>query len=231
MKKIIQICFLSFVLVSCNKNSEADKLSQAQDCLDTATASTVSQCMEKVTGLESSGAYLIRCAAMFIADGFDDTTRLTAAFSNMTNTGTGSSGTDASLSVMSALSFKNGGSASANQTNASLALSYCEKSGSKGLILLSGIASMGTSMISLASCGTDISCAIADAKTNTATQAAVGTAAVAAYEANCGAGQTSNQQFCNQFSEAVTAAGGTSNSTEVGKKLIEQYCATKTGGC
>jgi hypothetical protein len=231
MKKIFFLFGFLFLITACNKNSESDKLSEAQDCLDKATSSTVSQCMEKVSGIESAGAYLIRCSALFIADGFDDPTRLTSAFNNMTNTGTGTSGTDASLQVMGALAFKNGSSATVNQTNANLALNYCEKSGSKGLILLSGIASMATNMLALASCGTDINCALSNAQSNTTTQAAVGAAAIAAYTANCTAGQTSNQQFCNQFSSAVTSAGGTSNSTAVGAALIQQYCATKTGGC
>lgn len=229
--KAVLLISLSLLFVSCNKNSDSDKLSEAQACLDQATASTASQCMDKVAGLDSAGAYLIRCSAMFIADGFDDTTRLTSAFNNMSNTGSNASAVDGSLQVMSALAFINGGSPSANQTNANLALSYCEKSGSKGLILLSGISSMATNMLALASCGTDISCALSNAQSNPVTQAAVGAAAIAAYTANCTGSEKSNQQFCNQFSDAVTAAGGTSNATSVGSALISQYCATKTGGC
>lgn len=218
-------------LLACGKK-DADKIGDAQTCLDTSSRTTVSQCIEKVAGLESAQSYVIRCAATFIQEGFDDPTRLSNAYKNMTNTGTATAGTDATLAVLSVMSFTSGSGAAANQALSDTNFAYCAKSGSKGLILLSGISQMATSMLALAqiasACSaTDINCALNYAKNNTAAQAAVGAAAAAAYTSNCSGGQTSNQQFCNQFQAAVTATpGGTSNTTALGQTLLGQYCST-----
>ena len=57
------------LLVSCGPK-DSDKIGDAQLCLDNATSSNVSDCVQKVDGLESPGAYVIRCSANFIQEGF-----------------------------------------------------------------------------------------------------------------------------------------------------------------
>lgn len=202
---------------------DIDKIGEAQNCLDTSTRSTVSQCVEKVSGIESSGAYVIRCAATFIQDGFDDPTRLANALGNMTNSTTGSSGASASVAVMSVLAFTGGATSAQNSANAQTALAYCAKSASKGLILLSSIASIATTAVYLGS-STDMTTALTNAKDDPTAQGLVGDAAISAYTSNCtGTTVTSNAQFCNQFSTIVTNAGGTSSSACVGKQLMYYY--------
>ena len=207
---------LALVATSCGKK-DADKIGEAQACLDSATAATATACMEKVSGLESTQAYVIRCAATFIAESFDTPTKITSAYNNMNGTGSGASDASSSLTAMSALTFSTTTAADAN-------LAYCNKSASKGLMMLSGIANMATHLKSFASCTTnfDATC-LTNATNDSATQAAVGAAAAAAYTSSCAGTQTTNAQFCTQFSTAVTAAGGTSNSSCLGKQLLAQY--------
>lgn len=239
----LTIGLLGLIAAACGKK-DADKIGEAQSCLDGATAATALACTEKIDGLESAAAYVIRCQAMFIAEGFDSPERLNRAYQQMSTSGTGSAGANSSIAAMTALAFVNGVDATANQTNANKALEHCKKSESKGLILLSGIANMATNMISLATLASqctiadpehptsaEMTCALGAAEGNVVAETAVGEAAAAAYNANCAAGQTSNQQFCTQFQEAVTASGGTTNSAELGAALIASYCATADPAC
>jgi hypothetical protein len=221
------LIFLSMLLASCGRK-DIDKVGDAQNCLDTSSRTNVSQCVDMVAGLETSGSYVIRCAATFIQEGFDDVTRLTSALSNMTNSGTGGSGVTASVSVMSVLAFKNGGSTTQNLANATLAQSYCAKSGSKGLILLSSIASFATTVLGYASDPTSILTGLSTAKDNATAQALVGTAVLAAYTTNCSAGQTSNQQFCSQFSSVVASSGSDTSAACVGKQAMYYYSGSTT---
>jgi hypothetical protein len=199
------------LVISCAK-TDADKVGEAQACLDSATAATASLCMEKIEGLETTQSYVVRCAATFIMEGFDQPSRLTTAYGNMTNTG----GASASIAVMNVLAFASG--VTASNTN----MAYCAKSGSKGLILLSGIANMATNIQAIGgACTTIDATCLSTAQNNTATQAAVGAAASAAYTANCTSGQTSNTQFCTQFATASAASGG--DQSCMGKQLMYAY--------
>lgn len=237
-KHFLLISSIVALTAGCSRKDQ-DKIGDAQTCLDTATRATVATCVEKVNGLESSQAYLIRCAAKFIEEGFDDASRLSSAYQQMTNSGTGGSGIQASQAVMSVLAFKSAATTAANSANATLAQNYCNLSTSKGLILLASIASMSTKVLALTSqpsCsgGVTQQCiqdSMAAAASDPAAQAAIGQATVDAYNSNCSGGQQSNAQFCNQFQEVVNQTpGGTSNSACIGKKMMEYYGQTGGGG-
>jgi hypothetical protein len=221
------LIFSALFLAACGRK-DIDKVGDAQNCLDTSSRSNVSTCVEKVAGLETPGSYVIRCAASFISEGFDDVTRLTTALSNMTNSGTGASGVSASVAVMGVLAFKNGGSTAQNLANATLAQTYCAKSGSKGLILLASIASFATTVLGYAADPSSILNGLATAKDSTAAQALVGTAVLAAYTSNCTSGQTSNQQFCSQFTSVVGSAGTDTSAACIGKQAMYYYSGTTT---
>src|SRR5262245_51594471 len=80
------------LFTGCSKETDADKIADAQACLDTATAAEAATCVAKVDGLESPAAYLIRCAGKFVKEGYNDSTKLAAAMSNTSGTDTGSDG-------------------------------------------------------------------------------------------------------------------------------------------
>jgi hypothetical protein len=187
---------------------DIDKVGDAQACLDSSTQATVSQCLDMVAGIESTQAYVVRCAAGFIAEWTDLPTKLSNASDQMKN-----GSTTASLAAMKVLSFSSTTTADANLAN-------CQKSESKGLMLLSSISSMATHLST--SCSTDPidpTC-VSNAANDPVISSEVGKAAVVAYDSNCTGGQNTNSQFCNQFQTASNNAGGTSNSAEFGKQLL-----------
>src|SRR4051812_40545203 len=78
---------LSVILVSCGKK-DADKIGEAQLCLDKATPATAAECKVMVEGIEATGAYTIRCSANFISEGFTQAARFKQAFDAFDNNST-----------------------------------------------------------------------------------------------------------------------------------------------
>jgi hypothetical protein len=144
---------------------------------------------------------------------------------------------------MSILGFKNGATMAINKSNAAQALTYCQNSESKGLIMLSALASTATTLSAFAvdsgisQCTTLDSTCLTNAlnsdtvKNNPDAQALVGNAAIAAYNSNCTNGNTSSGSFCQQFGSAITQAGGSSNSASVGSQIMTCYSNPAAAGC
>lgn len=231
--------FISLNLISCGGIKEADKIANAQSCIDNATSTTVNQCVTKVEGIETKSAYLIRCIAKFIEEGFNESTRLSQVFQQIGST----SGASQGIQVMAVLGFKNGSSSSVNKQNAADAATYCQRSESKGLIMLSSLASTATAISSFANDSGISQCTTLDAtcltnalnssavKSNPETQAAVGNAAIAAYNSNCTGGKTTSGSFCQQFGSAINQAGGTSSASSVGSQIMTCYSTPSAAGC
>lgn len=236
--KAILLCS-SLYLTGCGGIKDADKIANAQACIDSSTSATVNSCLSKIDGLESKSAYLLRCVAKFIEDGFNESTRLSQVFQQISNT----SGASQGVQVMSILGFKNGATMAINKSNATQALTYCQNSESKGLIMLSALASTATTLSAFAvdsgisQCTTLDSTCLTNAlnsdavKNNPDAQALVGNAAIAAYNSNCTNGNTSSGSFCQQFGSAITQAGGSSSSAAVGSQIMTCYSNPAAAGC
>ncbi len=225
---------LSFVLVSCSKEKDIDKISDAQTCLDTATASEVDTCVAKVDGLSSQGASLIRCVGKFMKEGFTSPSKIAGAISNLN----GGSGSNQSTAVMAALAFKAESTSALNSASAQQALTYCNEASSKGLILLAGLSQTATVLADLGLgsttnlSGDALKTLMGTLQGNTVATTAVGTAVVSIYQTNCTSGNTTTGNFCQQFSSAVTSvSGGTSNPAAVGAKIMECYNTPTAEGC
>lgn len=225
---------LSFVLVSCSKEKDIDKISDAQTCLDTATASEVDACVAKVDGLSSQGASLIRCVGKFMKEGFTSPSKIAGAISNLN----GGSGSNQSTAVMAALAFKAESTSALNSASAQQALTYCNEASSKGLILLAGLSQTATVLADLGLgsttnlSGDALKTLMGTLQGNTVATTAVGTAVVSIYQTNCTSGNTTTGNFCQQFSSAVTSvSGGTSNPAAVGAKIMECYNTPTAEGC
>ncbi|MBS1970173.1 MAG: hypothetical protein JSU04_07680 [Bdellovibrionales bacterium] len=219
-------------LVSCGKK-DADKIGEAQLCLDKATQATAAECKAMVDGIEKTGAYAIRCSANFIAEGFTQPARFKQAFDAFDNNST--SNTEAFMSVMT---FKNSGSTvDENLTVANQTFEYCNKTGSKGLMLLGTMASTSTTLAKVANAlsgtgttptSTDINNALNDLKnnpssgTNAATISAIGTVVSSTYAASCQSGSASNQSICEQLDEALNGVN-ISDPAAVGAAVIAKW--------
>lgn len=74
---------LLFLMVSSCGPKEVDKLGEAQACINTATPDEVDGCLEKIEGIQSTGADSLRCAGYFMREGILDAATLVQAFSNL----------------------------------------------------------------------------------------------------------------------------------------------------
>lgn len=210
------------ILTACSGDKDAEKIAEAQACLNKATAATAEACMEKVAGLTNSGANLIRCSAVFIVQGFSEPATIAAAMDNMKS----GSGTSGSTQAMEALAFNKRSTQAANFNDAKSAVSYCTASGAKSLTMLSSIANISTAATyvqSLGGCGSTTEEAL-DCLANsndTATKEAVGTSILAAYATNCvGSSSAATQEFCDQFADATN---GSQDPVEVANAFLEKY--------
>lgn len=229
-------CFFKiFVLVgsigflsACANKKEADKVADAQACLNASNQGTALDCLSKVEGLDSAAANTIRCAAIFIRQGFSNPSFVAQA-ANQIKSGSGKSAT---LAIMTAFEFKALASVSDNYTMSQDALRYCSQSGSKGLGFLATSSSLATtskylSSVIVGACGSagDTAAQLTCLKNqnNSTADAAVGTVVAAAYQANCQGTQAgANKEFCSQFASA-TAACASTNYSCIGGSFLDQY--------
>lgn len=234
VRLIMTVCFSTLLIAGCSEK-EVDIIADAQSCLDTATKTTAAACVSKVDGIETPGAYLIRCVGKFVEEGLNEPVRLKAAIEAVDADG----GSSSSINMMTVLAFKESGVANTNQTNAKQTFQYCNQSNSKGLILFASLAQTATTVASLGGVTIDPnnptgSAAALEAAMNTlqndpVAQNAVGEAAVAVYNSSCQNGQSTAGNFCEQFSSAIAANGG--NTDGIGQFMMNCYVNPNSAGC
>lgn len=214
------------LLTACGP-SEADKIGEAQLCLDTAPQGQAAQCLEKIAGIDTPAANTLRCSAGFIDEGFTQPARFKSAFDQLSNSG--NSGTEAFLSV---LSFRSKSTADENLTLATETYGHCVKSGGKGVMLLASMANTATNLAKVAGslnpATGDITTAINDLvndPTNPANApviAAVGSAISTTYTASCKTGQQADAALCSQLDSALTGIDLT-DSTAIGQAVLNYW--------
>jgi hypothetical protein len=232
------VCLLGLALVGCGKETDADKIADAQYCLDYSDSTNVDQCLTKIEGLQSEGANLIRCGAAFIKEGYSSPTKLSTALTNISSGSGGSSGA-ATTAVIAALAFTTKSNATDNATFALDTYNTCVKSKSNGLILLAGLSLTSTTLWSLGLSGSSTPPTAAQLQTlmgtlasNPSAAATVGDAAVTMYQTNCATSNSAPGSMCAQFQSAVnTVPGGTSNPSGVGTQLLTCYSNPNASGC
>lgn len=218
---------------------DADKILDAQNCLNGASPGQADDCVAKVDGIESEAAYLIRCVGEFVDEGYGNSSKIATAIDNLKNQGEGSAGSTAMIASLAFTAVA--GDEAANAANAKKAFGYCTTAKSKGLIFLSGLAQTSTVLASLSGSidlsnpasltGANLQAAMTALAGNPEAQAAVGTAIVSIYETNCVNGTTTGS-FCEQFSSVVSNVnGGTSNPAGIGQQIMTCYTNNSTPGC
>lgn len=131
------IAALALITTGCEQESDRT-LAQAQACLDQATtAAAANACAQKVAGIESKPAYLIRCSANFISQGFTGD-RIAKAYERLTDGGSGVN--DPTLNLMAYLIFQDDSLNSVENT-----VKNCLRSGSTSMERLARIADLATS--------------------------------------------------------------------------------------
>lgn len=221
------ICALTLAFATSCEKRDSDKVAEAQACLDAASSSTALSCMAKVDGVDTEAANMIRCSANFIYQEFAEPTRLARIADQMK----GGSGGGSAAVALGILAFSKASGSNTAAALAQLTSGYCVASKSKGMILLSQMALVGSTLATAAAaiitecdasqagfdqnnCNTEI--VQAACQTDPAT---LGTAAQTAYQQSCVGSSQANSSVCQQFAQ-VTA--GTTDPTTIGENLQAQ---------
>ncbi|MBX3016771.1 MAG: hypothetical protein KF767_02690 [Bdellovibrionaceae bacterium] len=210
--------------------SNADKVADAQDCLDRATSDTALACLSKVDGVETAGAELVRCSAYFIDQGFSDPGRLSRVSEELKKDGNNGGGGSSTIAVLSFMAFSASKYDKTTNLNFSeTAFASCQGSSSKGMIYLSSMTRIATVALGLVT--------LYDPTTGTpptesqireglctnatpASRAVIGSATRAAYEQNC-KGKENPDPVCKEYAAAV---GGGTTDEQIGSQLETNLC-------
>ncbi|MCE3010840.1 MAG: hypothetical protein LW875_09530 [Proteobacteria bacterium] len=223
MKKTIALTtLLSLLTLGCGKETDADKVADAQACLDgkagATTLTDVSDCLSKIKGINGKGAELIRCVATYVKQGKSAEGTITSLFNALDNN-PGTPNQDL-MAGMSAISFS-AGSQTIAKSDAGAAATHCQASNSPGLSMLSTLTLTGTILLD----GTDGSGggAIDSTDVNTCIsscsaeqKALIGSAAQSAYNQNCVDSKDAPGDLCTQLGAVV----GSNDPATVGNSLL-----------
>lgn len=225
------VVLLSIHLISCGKETDADRIADAQACLDQASAANASECVSKVEGINTKGANLIRCVGTFMKQNLGTPSALASIFTALDSNGGGGSG--GTIGIMNAISFKAGGGTAPNGSDlsdANYASSICNQSNSPGLGMLSTLTVTATSISQLAGDGTIDNGDLAACATGCSPEQkeAIGSAVQVAYEANCANGGSSLGDVCTQLDSVIQNSG---SNQAVAEALLQCLGASPPAYC
>ncbi len=239
MKKIMIVLSTLIFISSCSSSSDADKIVDAQECLDEYARNgggDVDACVSKVSGLTSAASHGIRCAAGFIKEGKGGATFFVNAFQTI-ETVSGS----AIANFLNVVGFKSAGTgnltnATNNYNTAATVYDYCALSKAKGATLIATFSFL-TNMLFKLSCentgstpagdcnmdDTSAGTAIVGSATTWVTgvvafKTALGTMVINTHEVSCSTGNA-NDTLCGFMSNAIAQGGGVP--ATVGQKFLE----------
>jgi hypothetical protein len=244
MLRSIKIVFFSALAIStivalagCEK-SEDKAIASAQACLDKATGSAAANaCLEKINGYTSQKAYLVRCSANFVAQGFTGQ-RLADAFQSIKSSGSGGGSTNSMTSALGYFTFGSTAAMTEAATN-------CEKSGVRSMQRLATMANLATTLADLTNNLGAISAALAAGSDPTAAiqaaiaaipsvadpeaaKASLGNIAVQANTAFCNSGSSfTSNDVCKTLSSALAAG----TPSDVGALLLTCLSNPAAAGC
>lgn len=247
----IGIAFLVIATtLGCGKETERDKIGDAQICLDGVTNANPDEadnCLAKISDISSPAADGIRCAGAFVKEGFTDASVLINAFQTISG-GVSNSNLGSFLSY---LIFDGRNSSLPNNvttsntyyTQAKTSSGYCASANLKVGTLITTFAFLGNAIVKLGcdagtTCGQSLFSSISSTGTaamiaiisyigNSGNATAVnqlysdlGTLVINSYAISC-VGTIIDPSLCNKISQSVTSGGGTSNPTGVGQKFLQ----------
>lgn len=243
------LCALLIIVLGCGQEKDIDKIGAAQFCLDglgsSPSVSEVNDCIDKVSGIETSGAYGIRCAGSFIKEGFADPKKYVNAFKQLDGNST--------TGFMGLLTFTSAKTITTDTTNARDAFNSCLKSEGKGATMISAFGYVAMALYNfmftndatscpntrtasgydLAGCITAFTgnvanaaslAALGNASTGNAAaselQSSIGSVIISTYNISCTTGVGANKSLCDTFKTAITNGGGQNNPRGVAVQFI-----------
>lgn len=240
-KNLLALILVS--LVACGKETERDKIGDAQLCLDKVTSANpdaADECVQKVSGINSLEADGIRCSGAFVKEGFTDATYLIDVMDSISS---GFSGNNLSTFLGLIIFDGRGTLSSTNSTfyydYAKTYSGYCARAQLKVGTLITTFSFFGNAIIKLA-CDAGATCGTAIFNNNgpsvldlasmviylgTSPNAAlqlysdIGTLVINSHLVSCRSTDLSDT-LCKEINDSVTNGGGTTSPTSVGKRFL-----------
>lgn len=231
----LAIASLSMTLLAgCSTSTDADKIGDAQYCLDDLPISFASQaertasvnaCLDKLGSVSSKQASLIRCSANFLIEGFGDPSKLVNALEKVNNGGGG----NATVGMMSVLAFSSKSTATENAAFAQQTLSYCQEAGNPGFVLVASFSNIASALAKAGEAlgGVNLNDGLSQQELTTILESAqsmpdevIGSTAIAAYQTSCAAGSQSNEALCSQLSQSLA---NNTDPSAIGAALRDQW--------
>ncbi len=229
MKKLL-LSVLFVLLAACSKQTDNDKVGDAQLCLNSATTTAqVNTCLEKVDGVETQAAYGARCNGSFIREGFASPTKYANAFSGLQ-----SGGSTATMDFMGYIMFASQSTIAANSTNATETFNYCYNSGAKGTTLIAAMGGVATTMYKYLNakdsgmCSGAASCASAPSVVGGVNTYNLTTCSTCFFTTNVVANATA---ITNMFSPTTNDTDAAAFQASIGSIVVSTYsisCATSS---
>lgn len=223
-KALFLILFSSLFLVACEQE-EDDKIYTAQICMNQAdTGIEADACLAPLSGLNSTRAYVLRCAGDFIRAGITTPTIITA-IQNIDDNDSNNTA-DPTLEFYQQFSF---GYQDVDVVTAGTAVSNCTASGSKNLRLLALSAESATILRNLAfenvggtgDITTWLNGSVDPATLSDAEVTAIGNNVLNMQASSCGEGGTfEDTEICDNMNNAIAAGAGDPNA--IGEAFISQ---------
>lgn len=149
LAKLMLISLISIFLLSGCESDEMDDIAKAQDCLDKAVSTDALNCVHFVAKYDSQKANIIKCSAYFMSGGLT-TQKIADAYKELVQNG----GTDKEALFISTLTLEAGpydSPPTANDPAAALLIAqkadaFCQRTAVKGLIYLSSLSVIGSSL-------------------------------------------------------------------------------------
>lgn len=220
------------LLVSCQKSVKND-LAEAQQCLNTAATTDARNCVSKISSDTTAQAYGLRCASIFISEGFGSPASLMNSLNSMNSSGSCTGGCSSTVNALFAFNFTSGSvsSSSGRQTNidnAQEAFNECSKAEVDIYTQISSLFNIGT-RAAMTAYGLTGGAAITQdnlesalASLASSDSSTVGAIATTTYSSTCSDttnAASSTQQYCTELAAAINS--GSSNEA-IGSCLLNK---------
>ncbi len=210
-----------FTFQSCQK-SDTNALQEAQYCLNRASAGEARGCVSGIASNTSAYSSSLKCAAIFISEGFGSASSLATALDSIASPPPGGcvGGCSSTVNAMSALKFSSSdvstvAGRAANNTTASDAFAICSASGVKSYVTISSLFKIGTlaGMLAYATTGgANPTTAQLEAEIANMSDATMGELVITTSAAVCGDttnATASTKAYCAELATALASPAGT----------------------
>jgi hypothetical protein len=237
---LLSLLFAGLLFNGGCKESSADKVADAQECLDryAREGGDLALCEAYVAGMTTPPAHGIRCASGFIKEGFSSAQTFIDAFSAISTVNATSVQNFLMLITFDSAGNSTQGVVNANYANAQKVYGSCAASLAKGATMISTFSYLTNVLYKyecdnlpasgfMGSCvmdGTALAAAILVGATDPSgstdsMKVDLGTIVVNTNTVSCSTG-AANEKLCEFLSTAITNAGGPNNKALVGEEFL-----------